>query len=710
MEPKPMTGTRLLFFAAASMYKDRMMPRLPGVARDAARLRETLTKFRDGPTHVFKWLMDGNARKQDILDALMFLAATAKSEDQVVLYFGLHGWRESDETGRHWKYYLMPWDANPDNVETQGISTDELGSVLQRIEASEVLLILDCCHAGGLPDIRWLRDVQEEYRSGWRNLQVFAAARGPEDAVDGNAGGLFIPTLCEALAGRGVAAVNGRIYAQIAGCYAAVIANQEAARLNQAQAAVLAGYAEPMALTCVNDGDVRSIPRNVSVYSRSQDNDFLEEVKLLIQKSRRIRLVGTGLNVLWHPSVVDLLFERAQKRDADITICLGNPFSRSVQDRLIEEEMMNRMAPLGAEGIERLFETYLTRIERLGSAPSINVRLFESHPTFATLIFDRNVFHYPYGYRTLGTDSPVTGMIDDGRDDVRFYVANAELIIKEAVPAAEVSRAMHDSEYVGENWVAAAIYVVPEATHPLYTFGSKLLGYDLHAGCALNGRCPVGGFRRFVGEAAEYGFHATIGDALYFGTDAAFERMKAELRFLTRQFPVFDLTDLQLVHPFHENPEIIALRCQDTSGVAESLHFEVVSRIYPRAISTTYRSGRTTKAVPETARNRLMIDRLGAPFILGAFEPHFTLGSSYRAEEDADGAILERLRHAVRGPSGQRIRVRDLRLLVKPPGATRWLLDPETFRLKVRSAPPDVRSFREPPRTSRSLRPPREGA
>src|SRR4051794_24501771 len=101
---------RFVLIAAVSTYRHESIPALPGVRRDAEAFRAVLHEHADGGVHRFFWLADGGASKQQILEALQALVGEAGATDQVVLYFGGHGWREWDICGQRWSYFFLPHD------------------------------------------------------------------------------------------------------------------------------------------------------------------------------------------------------------------------------------------------------------------------------------------------------------------------------------------------------------------------------------------------------------------------------------------------------------------------------------------------------------------------------------------------------------------------------------------------------------------------
>jgi hypothetical protein len=198
------------------------------------------------------WLCDGQATKQGILITLDEIASQASATDQVVIFFAGHGWRARDTTAKRWKYYLIPYDATFTSLAEQGIAIDDLRTVLGALPAQELVLILDCCHSGGMVNSYWTNDTLEEMLQGWRSHYVMATSRGYEKAGEDGAGGFFTKALCDVLCGDGVKPDEmGRISAQKAWSHAADLAKTRAARHGHQQVAVSSGISSPIYLTCV---------------------------------------------------------------------------------------------------------------------------------------------------------------------------------------------------------------------------------------------------------------------------------------------------------------------------------------------------------------------------------------------------------------------------------------------------------------------------
>lgn len=99
-------------------------------------------------------LVDAQATKRNLLEALTTLAHTAQAEDTVIVYFAGHGVAQRDQ------FYLIPHDLGyadaqarieGDGLESllrHGISDRELERALERVDAAQLLLVVDACNSG----------------------------------------------------------------------------------------------------------------------------------------------------------------------------------------------------------------------------------------------------------------------------------------------------------------------------------------------------------------------------------------------------------------------------------------------------------------------------------------------------------------------------------------------------------------------------------
>jgi len=201
--------------------------------------------------------------------------------------------------------------------------------------------------------------------------------------------------------------------------------------------------------------------------------------------------------------------------------------------------------------------------------------------------------------------------------------------------------------------------------------GSEVLGYDVRAGLGI----PTE-WRPQVGGAAEYGFHMTVCDALYFLSQDAVERVAHEVTFIMKDYAPFELSNLRVESQFPD-AHSISIVGDDASGRLEALHSEFVTRIYRCASASKYTLGTASAARDaETQRAEFMIARFRAPYVLRSFRPHFTMLTMVKPDEQEGSADrLERLLAAA-VPS-RCVRVDELALMGKPLASSAWRITRE---------------------------------
>jgi hypothetical protein len=91
------------------------------------------------------------ANRPGILAALDRLREAADEETTAIVYFSGHGFRVTSEGGK--AYYLMPRGYDIKRLSETAISGAEFVERLLAIPARKLLLLLDCCHAGGLAEL-----------------------------------------------------------------------------------------------------------------------------------------------------------------------------------------------------------------------------------------------------------------------------------------------------------------------------------------------------------------------------------------------------------------------------------------------------------------------------------------------------------------------------------------------------------------------------
>ena len=102
------------------------------------------------PDEQVQLLTGDGATRSHIIAALEKLATTTNAESTVLIYFSGHGYQI---TKPFKSYYLMPHGYDAEDLPETAISGSEFIDLLRDIPAQKLLVMLDCCHAGGLSDI-----------------------------------------------------------------------------------------------------------------------------------------------------------------------------------------------------------------------------------------------------------------------------------------------------------------------------------------------------------------------------------------------------------------------------------------------------------------------------------------------------------------------------------------------------------------------------
>jgi hypothetical protein len=167
-------------------------------------------------------LAEGQATGAALRQELADLARRSDPDSTVFIYFSGHGGRI--DSGAHGGEYLLPVDTVfPDDqaLADTAISGTEFTAALNAIPARKVLVVFDCCHAGGIGQPRDLQaapvqpglsDAYYETLKAGRGRVVFASARPTEYSyvLAGAEYGLFTQHFLEGLRG-GAASDDGFI-------------------------------------------------------------------------------------------------------------------------------------------------------------------------------------------------------------------------------------------------------------------------------------------------------------------------------------------------------------------------------------------------------------------------------------------------------------------------------------------------------------------
>ncbi len=193
---------------------------LPNTVDDAIGIANIL---KDGercayPADQVHVLTSEGATRQRILAALDTLAQSTTAQSTVLVYFSGHGYQVITTTGP--AYYLMPFGYDVNQLYKTAISGAEFTAKLRAIPAQKLLVLLDCCHAGGVGEAKaaGLEMVKAPLPpealallTEGRGRVLIASSTERELSYAGKPYSAFTLALIEALCGTGVAKQDGYV-------------------------------------------------------------------------------------------------------------------------------------------------------------------------------------------------------------------------------------------------------------------------------------------------------------------------------------------------------------------------------------------------------------------------------------------------------------------------------------------------------------------
>jgi hypothetical protein len=170
------------------------------------------------PSEQVHLLTGEQAKREDILTALEHLANSTKIDSTVVIYFSGHGYQFKSDFAD--VYYLIPYGYQMNKLKSTAISGREFADRLKAIPAQKLLVLLDCCHAGGLSNLAKLGieaaksplppEAQVLFSQGHGRV-IIASSKEDEISLAGRPYSAFTAALIEALCGEGVAKQDGYV-------------------------------------------------------------------------------------------------------------------------------------------------------------------------------------------------------------------------------------------------------------------------------------------------------------------------------------------------------------------------------------------------------------------------------------------------------------------------------------------------------------------
>ncbi len=193
---------------------------LPNTVDDAVALADILKdpeRCAYLPAQVYT-LTGESARRDHVLAALDGLAQSADPQSTVIIYFSGHGYQVTSSIGRF--HFLMPYGYDVNKLSETAISGTEFADRLRAIPAQKLLILLDCCHAGGVGEAKapGLELAKAPLPAEAQNLLaegsgrvLIASSREDEYSYGGRPYSAFTLALIEALCGTGVAKRDGYV-------------------------------------------------------------------------------------------------------------------------------------------------------------------------------------------------------------------------------------------------------------------------------------------------------------------------------------------------------------------------------------------------------------------------------------------------------------------------------------------------------------------
>jgi hypothetical protein len=170
------------------------------------------------PPAQVRLLAGEQATRANVLSALDALAKAATDHSTVLVYYSGHGYQVSGSMGK--AYFLLPYGYDVDRLTDTAISGAELVAKLKAIPAQKLLLLLDCCHAGGMSDLKSpglefaqapLPPEAQSLLAQGKGRVVIASSLADEFSFAGKPYSAFTLALIEALSGAGASQKDGYV-------------------------------------------------------------------------------------------------------------------------------------------------------------------------------------------------------------------------------------------------------------------------------------------------------------------------------------------------------------------------------------------------------------------------------------------------------------------------------------------------------------------
>lgn len=194
---------------------------LPVTVKDATVLHDLLIDpARAGyPATQVALLTEQKADRESILTAFDKLIQQVNNDPDatVIVYFSGHG-GVFRSPAHSTEYFLVPYGYDPEHRENTAVSDHEFTRYIEAIEARKLIVLLNCCHAGGVPLLKSAGTTFEKSPVPPSLLQalqagsghvVVASSQDQEASYTGAPYSVFTTCLIEALSGKAAVKKDG---------------------------------------------------------------------------------------------------------------------------------------------------------------------------------------------------------------------------------------------------------------------------------------------------------------------------------------------------------------------------------------------------------------------------------------------------------------------------------------------------------------------
>lgn len=211
VQPVPLAGGAAIYanswavVVGVNEFQRSKVSRLNYAVNDATSLAKALQGLGFPPANIIQ-LLNRQATRSEIERILSsVLRRRAGPQDRMVVFFATHGVTLPLPGGGE-EGYLLPYDADPDDLPLTAFSMSQIKLIGQRLPAKHTLVAVDACYGGyslvraqapSVLDKRYLDLISQS-----RALQVITAGKKDQPVIEDRGHGVFTRKLLEGLAGH----------------------------------------------------------------------------------------------------------------------------------------------------------------------------------------------------------------------------------------------------------------------------------------------------------------------------------------------------------------------------------------------------------------------------------------------------------------------------------------------------------------------------